>query len=111
VIDELDAGLTNRTNVTFNLGAYCGDFFAMLTTNYKDGFDTGTSSVDSFVATNLFFSYSLPVGERLESAQVTLNIDNVMDENPSYVNDFDGINTGHSFSVGRMFTLGLRLKL
>lgn len=111
VVDELEAGLTNRTNVSFNLGVYCGDVLAMLTTHYKDGYDDGNNSVDSFVTTNLFFSYSLPVSERMESAQVMLNIDNVMDENPSYVNDFDGINTAHSFSVGRMFTLGLRVRL
>ncbi len=110
VIDELDEGLTNRTNVTLNLGAYFGDVTAVLTTNYKDGFDNATTSVDSFVTTNLFVSYNLPVSERLDTAQVTLNIDNVMDENPPYVNDSDGINTGHSFSVGRMYTLGLRLK-
>ncbi len=111
VVDELDAGLTNRTNVTLNLGAYWGDVAAMLTTNYKDGFDNANTSIDSFVTTNLFFSYSLPVGDRVESAQVTLNIDNVMDENPPWVDDSDGINTGHSFSVGRLFAVGLRVQL
>ncbi len=110
-IDELDEGTYNRINVSANLGAYYDRYSAMLTTYYKDGYDDGAGGIDSFTVTNLFLSYDIPVGDVLESAQVSLNIDNITDENPSYVNSFDGIDSGHSFSVGRMFTLGLRLTL
>ncbi|GAB5450955.1 MAG: TonB-dependent receptor [Halioglobus sp.] len=110
-VDELDEGLVNRVNVTFNLGAYYDRYAAIFTAYYKDGYDNASTSVDSFTVTNLFLSYDIPVGETLESAQLTLNIDNITDENPPYVNSFDGIAMGHSFSVGRMFSLGVRLTL
>jgi outer membrane receptor protein involved in Fe transport len=110
-IDELDEGLVNRVNVSVNLGLAYDRYSALLTTYYKDGFDNDANSIDSFTVTNLFFSYEFPVSAWLDSAQITLNIDNVTDENPSYLDDFDGIDTDHSFSVGRMFTLGLRLTL
>ena len=110
-VDELDAGTVNRINVTFNLGAYYDRYAVMLTTYYKDGYDNDNTSIDSFTVTNLFVSYELPAQAWVESAQLSLNIDNITDENPPYVDDFDGIDMGHSFSVGRMFTLGLRLVL
>jgi iron complex outermembrane receptor protein len=110
-VDELDEGLTNRVNVTATLGAFYDRYTASLTTYYKDGFDNDVNSIKSFTTTNLFFAVYLPVNDLVESAQLSLNIDNVMDENPSYINDFDGIDTGHSFSVGRMFSLGVRVRL
>ena len=110
-VDELEEGTFNRINVSVNLGAYYERYSAMLTTYYKDGYDDGGAGIDSFTVTNLFLSYDLPVASWLDSAQVTLNVDNITDENPPYVNTFDGIDMAHSFSVGRMFTLGLRLTL
>ncbi len=93
------------------MGAFYDRYTASLTTYYKDGFDNDVNSIKSFTTTNLFFAVYLPVNDLVESAQLSLNIDNVMDENPSYINDFDGIDTGHSFSVGRMFSLGVRVRL
>jgi iron complex outermembrane receptor protein len=110
-IDELDEGLVNRINFSVNLGAYYDKYSAMVTTYYKDGYDNDLTSIDSFTVTNLFLGYEVPVQSWFDSAQITLNIDNITDENPPYVNDFDGIDTGHSFSVGRMFSLGVRLTM
>ncbi len=112
-VNELDEGTFNRINTYATLGAYYDRYAAVLTTYYKDGYDDGDLGVDSFTVTNLFFSYDLPVTSlsMLESAQLTLNVDNITDENPPYVDDFDGIAMEHSFSVGRMYTLGVRLTL
>ena len=112
-VNALEEGTFNRINVSANVGIYYDRYAAMVTTLYKDGYDDGADGIDSFTVTNLFFSYDLPVESLsyLDTAQVTLNIDNITDENPPYVDDFDGIDMAHSFSVGRMFTLGLRLTL
>ncbi|MNE90866.1 TonB dependent receptor [compost metagenome] len=64
------------------------------------------TSVDSFTTVNAFVAYTLPDQGWSKGSQLTLNIDNVFDEDPPYFNSPTGYANGQT--LGRVFTLGIR---
>jgi iron complex outermembrane receptor protein len=62
--------------------------------------------VDSFNTVDLFFAYDL--GGVLKNSMLTVNIDNVFDQDPPYLNSSTGYTNG--FSLGRLVSFGVRTK-
>lgn len=108
--DELDAETVNQLRLALNGGFTAGNLTGSLTINHNDSIVYNGVKVDSFTVANVYFGYTL---ERpgfmeflgCEDLQVTLNIDNVLDEDPPFEDNF--LSYGNGSTLGRVFTLGL----
>ncbi len=73
---------------TLQLGANVGPLRAQATLNHTDGYQTLVTStfpqghVDAFNVINLYFQYDLDKAGFLDNATVSLNINNVLDQDP-----------------------------
>lgn len=107
--DNLKNG-TGRLSFTAALGAKVGDFTARAALNHRDGYPmlgvTPQTRVSSFNTVDLFFAYDL--GGALKNSMLTINIDNVFDQDPPYLNSSTGYTNG--FSLGRLVSFGVRTK-
>ena len=87
-----------------------GDFSARATLNHRGGYPIlGVASqnrVSSFNTVDLFFAYDL--GDLLENTLLTVNIDNVLDQDPPYLNSASGYTNGGT--LGRLISFGVRTK-
>ncbi len=110
-VDELDEGNAIEWSLNGNLGFNWKQWQGALTVVYKDGYDNGTTDLDSFTVANLYLNYELPVTGLFDRASVSLNVDNITDEEPPYLADFDGIDMSHSFSIGRVYSLGFKVSI
>lgn len=119
VRDQLDED-ASLLSMRLSGGVNIGDFRAQATLNHSQGYDlTPTNSappqveIDDYNTVDLFFKYDL--GSRFgdfEDVSVTLNIDNVFDEDPPELRRTqpgDG-GFGNGFTLGRMFILGATVK-
>jgi iron complex outermembrane receptor protein len=113
----VDLLLANQRQLTVsaNVGVEVGRFLAAATLNYSGGYDvTGIvnqTEVKSFHPLNLFFRYGFEGPGVLENTELTLNIDNVFDDNPPFFNG--GIGGGlfglaNGSTLGRYYNVGLR---
>ncbi|MNL41878.1 TonB dependent receptor [compost metagenome] len=66
----------------------------------------GQTKVDSFTTVNLFGAYDLGLGGVFSDTSVTLNLDNVFDEEPPFYNAAGG--TANGSTLGRMVSVGIR---
>ncbi|PQZ84549.1 MULTISPECIES: TonB-dependent siderophore receptor [unclassified Brevundimonas] len=93
-----------------SLGWSRGPIVTSLMVQHTDGFKVvavpNQTSVDSFTTVNAFVAYTLPDQGWSKGSQLTLNIDNVFDEDPPYFNSPTGYANGQT--LGRVFTLGIR---
>ncbi len=107
--DDLKNG-TGRFLFTAGLGATVGDFAARATLNHRSGFPllgvAPQTRVAAFDTVDLFFSYDL--GDMLANTMLTLNVDNVFDEDPPYLNNAVGYTNGST--LGRLVSFGIRTK-
>lgn len=107
--DNLKNG-TGRLTFVAALGAKVGDFTARATLNHRAGYPmlgvAPQTRVDSFNTVDLFFAYDL--GGLLKNTMLTVNVDNVFDQDPPYLNSSTGYTNG--FSLGRLVSFGLRTK-
>jgi iron complex outermembrane recepter protein len=120
--DPSQGGLS-RLQLALALGGSVGNLTMRATMNYSAGFDiapitTGAitqTHVDSFHPVNLYLAYQIENAGALSGTTLTLNVDNVADENPSYKNvtgagfgTVDG--TGLGQTIGRTFEFGIKHK-
>jgi iron complex outermembrane receptor protein len=103
-----------------SIGATVGDFRAQATWNHNGGYDIiPTTSVPvqdhvgAFNTVNLFFKYDVPSDSAvLKDLSLTLNINNVFDQDPPILrrNDQNEFGYANGFTFGRMFILGVSKK-
>ena len=82
-----------------------------LAVNYSSGYrDTSfqpNRDIDSFVTLDLNASYGFGGNSSLAGLTVSLNIANVLDEDPPFVNQTSGYDGGKASPYGRLFSIGL----
>lgn len=109
VVNELDYG-NSRYSLVGTLDWQSGPVILNATVNHRAGYDVfgvvNQSEVDAFTVVNLFASYELGGAGWLEQTTLTLNVDNVFDEDPPYYNSTDGSANGST--LGRVVSIGLR---
>ena len=108
-VNELD-NATSQYSLVGTVGWREGPFTVDATINHRAGYDVvgvvGQTEVDSYTLVNLFARYELPTSGWLENTAVTLNVDNIFDEDPPYFNSAGGYANGAT--LGRVVALGLR---
>lgn len=109
VVDELD-NATSRYSLVGTLGWRNGPISVETTVNHRAGYDVvgtvGQTSVDAYTLVSLFARYELPASRWTEGAALTLNIDNLFDEDPPYFNSAQGYANGAT--LGRVVSVGVR---
>ena len=107
--------LKNGTGKLFyvaSVGGKIDAFTGRVAFNYRGGYPilglVGQSRIDAFKTVDLFLAYDLPDRGPLSNVMLTLNLDNLLDENPPYANTNVGYANGST--VGRLTSLGLRAK-
>ena len=109
--NDLDNGV-GRLAFVAALGGKVGGLTARAALNYKGGYPilgvTPQTRVDAFKTVDLFFSYDLAKSGALKNTMLTLNVDNVFDQDPPYLNSSTGYTNGST--LGRLITVGLRTK-
>ena len=108
-INEFKNG-TGRYSLVASSGLISGAFAGELTVNHSSSADlTGIpnqNKVSGFTTVNLFGSYELGLSGAFSDTTVTLNIDNLFDEEPPYYNAIGG--TANGSTLGRVVSIGLR---
>ncbi|NIJ35879.1 iron complex outermembrane receptor protein [Sphingopyxis panaciterrae] len=106
--DNLKNG-TGRFFFVAGLGGTVGDFTAHASLNHRGGFPivaTTQDHISSFNTVDLFFSYDLKA--LLPDTSLTVNIDNVFDQDPPFFDSQTGYTNGGT--LGRMISFGIRTK-
>lgn len=107
--DNLKNGV-GRTALVAAVGARVGDLTGRATLNYRGGYPIlgllTQNHVSSFKTVDLFLSYDL--GKLLKNTLLTLNVDNVFDQDPPYLDSASGYTNGST--LGRLVSLGIRTK-
>lgn len=107
--DNLKNG-TGRLNFVAALGAKVGEFTARATLNHRGGYPilgaAPQTDVSAFDTVDLFLAYDL--GGLLKGTMLTVNVDNVFDQDPPYSHSSIGYTNG--FTLGRLVSFGLRTK-
>ncbi|WP_044563557.1 TonB-dependent receptor domain-containing protein [Azospirillum sp. B4] len=107
--DDLDNG-TGRLALVASVGAQVGDLSGRVSWNHRGGYPikgvVNQDHIDAFNTVDLFFSYDL---SRLlaSGVSVTLNVENLFDQDPPYYNAVPGYTNGST--LGRLASLGLRM--
>jgi iron complex outermembrane recepter protein len=111
--DELEGNSISPLQIAATLGDRYQNFTARAMLTYSAGFPVvgvvNQTRVASFHPVNLYFGYDLS-GGYLDHSTVSLNIDNIADENPSFENLSGGNGTGNGQTLGRLFNVGIRKK-
>ncbi len=91
------------------LGAKIDAFTARASLNYRGGYPilgvVNQTKVDAFKTVDLFLSYEGPKGGAFDGTRISLNVDNVLDEDPPYFNSNIGYANGST--LGRLVALGV----
>ncbi|EJU10569.1 TonB-dependent receptor [Sphingomonas sp. LH128] len=118
---DLDANGVSRLHLSTTGGVKFGPLLAQATWQHTDGYATVPSAanlqqskVGAFNVVNLAFQYA-PEGQGIwKDAGITLNIDNVFDQDPPLFNGLGGVTSpspGFSgFTLGRFVQLGISKK-
>jgi iron complex outermembrane receptor protein len=110
-VDQLENG-TGQFNFVASLGATVGPVTARAQWAQRDGypvlFNPLQSEVSSYSLVDLYFAYDLGSIAYAESVELTLNIDNVFDEDPPFVTSGNGYGNGSTF--GRLVQVGIRTR-
>jgi len=104
-----------RLRATTTLGIEVGNLLGQVTWNYTEGHPVDDivygqglvqSSVDAFNVYNLFFKYEVPGrSSMLEDLSLTLNVDNLFDEDPPLFRGAQGVANGST--LGRVVRFGV----
>jgi iron complex outermembrane recepter protein len=113
--DYLTNGTTSRLTVVGSLGTVVGPYSARVSVNHNTGFNlpagtvVGQTKIDSFTVVNLYLGVDLGQFGALKENELSLNVNNVFDQDPPYYNSGSGYTNGGT--LGRLLTLSLRTKL
>ena len=95
-----------------DVGAQVGDFSGRVRFNYLGGYPvlglTNQSKVDAFETVDLYLAYNLRHAGLPNGVLLTLNVDNLFDEDPPYINTATGYTNGGTF--GRLVSVGARAR-
>lgn len=109
--NDLENG-TGRVALVATLGGSVGDFTALAKLNYRDGYPIlglpKQTKVDSFQTVDLFFGYSLADEGVLKDTMLTLNVDNLFDKDPPFIDTLGSYTNGST--LGRLISFGIRKK-
>jgi iron complex outermembrane receptor protein len=109
--DALKNG-TGDLAFTAYAGAKVHDLTARATLNYLGGYPilglTNQSKVAAFKTVDLYFGYDLKTAATPDGVLLTLNIDNLFDKDPSYINTATGYANGGT--LGRLVSVGARAR-
>ncbi|MDG2532139.1 TonB-dependent receptor [Sphingomonas sp. HITSZ_GF] len=109
--DDLRNGV-GRTAFVATLGGKAGGFIASASYNYKGGFPilgvTPQTRVGSFQTVDAFLAYDLGEHGFLKGAMLTLNVDNLFDRDPPWLNSSAAYTNGST--LGRLVTFGVRTR-
>jgi len=107
--DDLKNG-TGRLNGLISLGVEFDHLVLRGTYAYRDGYPvlglTNQTRVGSFRVVDLFAGYTLAGNGFTDGLQLTLNLDNIFDEDPPFINNPNGFVNGST--LGRLIMVGLR---
>lgn len=106
--DELEQGRFGQYDVVTRLGATAGNLSGSMRVLHSDGWDDASGTLDSYTTVNLYGSYSFN-NSMFEETLLTVNVDNVLDEEPPFWNDSDGFLEGNP--LGRVIYLGVKVGL
>ncbi|MAK60234.1 MAG: hypothetical protein CMK09_04590 [Ponticaulis sp.] len=108
VIDGLEFGVSQLQYVA-DLG-WSNDVASLnMRVNHSAGFDlTSTTDVNSYTTVDLSARYTIPGNNWRKDTVLTLNVDNLLDQDPPYVDDVDGY--GNGSTLGQVVYIGLRQK-
>ncbi|WP_312163619.1 TonB-dependent receptor [Phenylobacterium sp.] len=89
-----------------------GDLSARAAVNYRDSYPVlgyvNQTKIDAFTTVDLFVGYDLEGWGPADNFMLTLNIDNLFDEDPPYSNTSIGYANGST--LGRLVSVGLRAR-
>lgn len=109
--DDLANGV-GRLSFVATLGGKAGGFVGSASFNYKGGFPIllvpQQTRVDAFKTVDLFLGYDLGEHGFVKNAMLTVNIDNVFDQAPPWLNTAAAYTNGST--LGRLVTFGIRTK-
>lgn len=119
-VDEFEAG-TAGTRFSFvgALGATVGNLTGRAQISHSQGYDVvgyaNQTRIGSFDTVDLYFSYALRGEGLLRDTALTLNVNNVADQDPPFLNTSSTTNVslsgyGNGSTLGRMFQFGVRKK-
>ncbi|GGB87248.1 TonB-dependent receptor [Novosphingobium endophyticum] len=119
VVDDLEFD-TPKLNLRASAGVDVGSLRAQATVNHTAGYDIEPLQTDpvqdhvgSFTTLDLFFKYEVPAsGALLRDVAFTLNVKNVLDEEPPVFFGTGPNENGYAngFTFGRMFVIGVSKK-
>lgn len=111
-VDRLKNGF-NRLNYVATLGAEVGAVTARATMTHRGSFpiigDPVLARVKGYDTVDLYFGYDLGKIGMFRETALTLNIDNVFDQDPPFRNTGSGFANGST--LGRLVSVGLRTKI
>lgn len=97
---------------TMNVGWRNENASAKLTWKHQDAYDgrfvDRRETIDAFDTFNFYASYSLDANDLVGDTQIFLQVQNLLDEEPPFVNSSGGYNSSDSSPLGRLATIGLR---
>lgn len=107
-----------RDTFTASLNYASGPVKARVAWDYLGGYPvlgvTNQAYVESFQTVNLYASYQLPKEGMLEGTTISLNVDNLFDEKPSFINRATGTGqiggVGQGSFIGRFVSVSLEKK-
>ena len=107
-----------RDTFTASLGYAKGPVRARASFDYLGGYPvlgvTKQAYVESFKTVNLYLSYELPKQGILEGTTISMNLDNIFNEEPSFINRGSGTGqiagVGQGSFIGRFFSVSLEKK-
>jgi iron complex outermembrane receptor protein len=126
--ETLDEPGQSRMSLIATVGARVGNLNASASLNHRDGYDidpvvaanpanpfpNGQSSVGSFSTVDLFFDYELPEEWIHSQVNLSLNVTNLLDQDPPFYSGgcFGAASCGftNGSTLGRLTQLGLRVK-
>lgn len=107
-IDDLTVGQYGDYNFVAYVSTTIDNFNGTLRVLHSDGWENASAKLDSLTTVNVFGSYDLGENDYFSKTLVTLNIDNLFDEDAPYFNDANGFDGGSV--LGRVAYLGLKVK-
>ncbi|WP_165828936.1 TonB-dependent receptor plug domain-containing protein [Caulobacter radicis] len=108
-LDDLAAN-TSRLSLSASVGATVGAFTANATLYHTAGYKVqnvpSQSRVDAFNVVDLYFAYDVRGEGVYKDLSLTLNLNNVFDEDPPFLNSGTGYTSGSTY--GRLVQVGVR---
>jgi iron complex outermembrane receptor protein len=113
-IDDLFSPGNSDLSLLVSLGAQVGNLTGSARLNHSRGYDVfpalgAQTHVNSFNTVDLFFSYDFKGTGVLQDLSLTLNVNNVFDQDPPFYNQNNGYTNGST--LGRLVQFGIRKRI